>query len=200
MTTSTPPARKATATVSAAPTKRLFTIDEYDRMLDAGILYDGEKVELIDGEILCMAAMGEPHMICIGNLMELFVRRLPRSASVRIQGPVRLPPHSQPEPDVAIVRGRVRDYLPHHPNPDEVLLAVEVAKTSLRYDRNVKLPLYAAAGIREVWIVDLKGSRIFVYRSPNGGRYEEQTTVARGGMLSPLAFPELSIAVDDVLP
>lgn len=192
--------------VATAPTKsranglpapRRFTVDEYYRMAEAGILRPEERLELLDGEIFTMAAMGSPHAAGVTTLASWFILRVVGRALVRIQVPVRLNSGSEPEPDLAVVNPKADHYAGAHPGGSDVLLIIEVADTSLAYDRR-KLALYAAAGIPDVWIFDLRRSRALVHRDPVGARYRTIETVARGGTLSPLAFPDLFLPVSEI--
>ena len=133
-------------------------------------------------------------------LNRLFVLGLADRATVRVQNPVHLSPVSEPEPDVVLARRRPWGYAEGHPGPEDTLLVVEVGETTLALDREVKGRLYAAAGINEYWIVDLEEDRIDVFRRPGDSRYAEIFGHRRGEVLRPLAFPELELAVDDVLP
>ena len=182
----------------AEPVRRLFTVDEYECMAEAGVLHEDERVELIEGEIVRMAAIGARHAMCVTDLQEWFMPRLLGRAIVRGQNPLRLA-RSEPEPDILIVRLRADRYGAAHPGPADVLLLIEVAQSSLGYDRQRKLPLYAAAGIPEVWIADLDGERMLVHREPQRRRYASVVTVERGDLLTPLAFPDLTLTLDDVL-
>jgi Uma2 family endonuclease len=177
-----------------------FTVEEYHRMIADGILDENDRVELIEGELVQMAAVGSYHAASVDALNEWFVRGLRSRAVVRVQNPLRLSSASEPEPDLALPRPRADRYFSATPAAEDALLVVEVADTTLRYDRTVKLPLYAAAGIPEAWVIDVVGSRAFVYRDPDGGEYREMTTVARGGTLTPLAFPDLALPLAAVLP
>ena len=179
--------------------RRRFTVDEYDCMGRAGILHEDERVELIDGEIIQMAAMGARHASCIIFLTEWFILRLAGRALLSPQTPLRLGPRQEPEPDVALLRPRPDRYATGHPGPADVLLIIEVADTSLEYDRDVKLLRYAASGIPEVWIIDLEGERVLVYRRPHSGGYEYTETVELGGTLVPQAFPDLALPVAELL-
>ena len=179
--------------------RRLFTIEEYECMGRAGILHEDERVELIDGEIIQMAAMGDEHARCVNDLAEWLIPRLRGRARVTIQTPVRLGPRQELEPDIAVVRRRPDRYRTALPGPEDVLFIIEVADTSPAYDRDLKLLRYSAAGIPEVWIVDLEGERVLVYRRPHGGSYEHAETVERGGPLVPQAFPDLALPVADLL-
>ena len=182
----------------AEPVRRLFTVDEYECMAEAGVLHEDEHVELIEGEIVRMAAIGARHAACVTDLQNWFVPRLLGRAIVRTQNPLRLA-RSEPEPDILIVRPRADSYRTAHPGPADVLLLIEVAQSSLGYDRDRKLPLYAAAGIPELWIADLDGERMLVHHEPQRRRYASVVTVARGGLLTPLAFPDLTLTLDDAL-
>ena len=188
------------ANVGTKPTlaHRRFTVDEYHRMGEAGILREDDRVELIEGEILEMAAIGGRHAACVNDLAEWFITRLAGRAIVSIQNPVRLPPSSEPEPDLMLLRARADRYREALPGPEDVLLIAEVADTTLHYDRGTKLPLYAAAGIAEVWLVDLERRRVLVYRRPADDMYGE-TAIAEQGTLTPLAFPDLALPLADIL-
>jgi Uma2 family endonuclease len=183
----------------AGGSRRLLTIDEYDRMARVGIFGPEERVELILGELVRMAPIGSRHAASVANLQDWFVPRLPRSAALRVQSPIRIPQHSEPEPHIVIVRRRTDGYVERHPEPEDILLVIEVADTTLRYDRDVKMSLYAAAEIMEAWLVDLPRRRILVYRQPVDDVYRE-VTVVRDGTLTPLASPDLSIRLDEIIP
>jgi len=179
--------------------RRPFSVDEYERLIALGIVQEGERVELLRGEIYCMAAMGARHMACVTWLDRFFTLNVGAGALVRTQGPIRLTEDGEPEPDILVVRFRADFYRNRHPGPAEALLVIEVADTSVNIDRAHKLPLYATAGIPESWLVDLPGQQIFVYREPHDGVYQQITAFKRGDTLTPLAFPGLELAVDDVL-
>ena len=176
-----------------------FTVDEYHRMSETGIFVEDDRVELIDGEIVEMTPIGVRHAACVRRLNRLFSGRLGERAIVDVQNPIRVREQSEPQPDVALLRPRPDLYAPAHPGPGDVLLLVEVAETSAHLERAVKVPLYARAGIQEVWLVDLAGEVIEVYRRPLPERYQELQRVGRGQQLSSQAFPDLSLAVDDIL-
>jgi len=179
--------------------RRHFTVHEYHRMVEAGILSEDDRVELIEGEIIEMAPIGRRHAACVDKLTELLKEKLGRAAIVRVQGPVRLNDQSEPEPDVALLRRREDFYAREMPGPADVLLIVEVADTSSRYDRAVKVPLYANAGIGEVWLVDLTAETIEVYAQPAGESYQSCKRLRRGDLLSPRAFPQAVLEVADLL-
>jgi Uma2 family endonuclease len=178
-------------------TRRRFTVHDYHRMGEAGILHEDDRVELIEGEIVEMAAIGTRHFSCVNGLNRLLVRGVGDEAIVSVQNPVRLDEHNEPQPDLAVLR--VRDYRESLPTPEDVLLLMEVSDTTLRYDREVKLPLYARAGIREVWILDLPGEVIERHTGPSGSSYRNTERVRSEQALAPLALPELTLLVDDLL-
>jgi Uma2 family endonuclease len=175
---------------------RRFTADEFERMVAAGILREDERLELIGGEIVQMAPIGHRHAACVANLNERLVRGVGDGALVWVQGPARLAIDSVPEPDLALLRRH--SYRGASPRPEDVLLIVEVAESSLRYDLTRKLRLYARAGVREYWVVSVDGEWIEVYRSPEGDGYREHHRAGRGEHISPAAFADVRIGVDDV--
>ena len=181
------------------PARRRFSADEYHRMADAGILGPEERVELLEGDIYTMAAIGSRHARCVDTLAEWLIVRLAGRAIVRIQGPVRLSSGLEPEPDLALLRPRADRYGEEHPGPGDLLLLIEVADTSLAYDRDLKLPRYAEAGIPEVWLVDLTANQVLIHRDPSGPRYASVSTAGRGDTLTPAAFPDLRLPIDDLL-
>lgn len=176
-----------------------FTFDEYHRMGEVGILHEDDRVELIEGELIEMPPIGGGHMGSVIDLTRLFSRRAGDAALVSVQNPVRLPPGSEPRPDIVLLRPRPDSYRGGPPGPEDVLLLVEVADTTLAYDRDVKAPLYARAGIVEVWIVDLQGQRVTVYREPGEAGYHQVTVHEPGATLAPLALPDVTITVDEIL-
>jgi Uma2 family endonuclease len=179
--------------------RRLFTVEEYYRMAEAGIISKDERVELIEGEIVAMAAIGSRHAACVDRLNYFLSQRVGGRALVRVQNPIRLDQFSEPQPDIALLRPRADFYAFAHPGPADVFLVVEVADTSAGFDRDVKIPLYARAGIPEAWLVDLTGDYIMVYRKPSVQVYQDVQHLQRGQSLSPEAFPDLIMAVEDIL-
>jgi Uma2 family endonuclease len=178
-------------------TRRRFTVHDYHRMGEAGILHEDDRVELIEGEIVEMAAIGTRHFTCVNGLTRLLVRGVGDAAIVSVQNPVRLDEHTEPQPDLAVLQ--TRDYRESLPRPEDVLLLIEVSDTTLSYDRNVKLPLYARAGIPEVWIVDLAGETVERYTGPSGDSYRHVERVRRGEEIRSAALPEPAFRVDAVL-
>jgi Uma2 family endonuclease len=179
--------------------KRRFTVDEYYRMAEANILSEDDRVELLEGEIIQMTPIGSRHAACVKRLIRFFSQHVGDHALVSAQDPVHLDEHSEPQPDVAVLRFRPDFYAQAHPRPEEVLLLVEVAETSTEFDRQVKVPLYAQAGISEVWLVDLAGECLTVYVKPSARVYEQVQRFERGETVSPQALPELKLNVSEVL-
>lgn len=180
-------------------TRRHFTVDDYERMGRAGILTEDDRVELIAGEIVEMSPIGSAHAASVNRLVRLLVSTIGDAALVSARNPIAIPPLSEPQPDLAVLRPRDDDYARGHPTPADVLLLVEVAESSLAYDRNVKLPLYAAAGVPEVWLVDLTNQRIERHSAPHEGAYRVVSQARRGESLTSATLPQLTIAVDAVL-
>jgi Uma2 family endonuclease len=180
-------------------TKRLFTVDEYYRMADAGILTQFDRVELIDGEIIEMNPIGARHAECVDRATTFFTEAFGRKAIVSIQNSLPLTRYTEPQPDIVVLKARPDFYRSKRRGPEDVLLLVEVSDTTLRYDRNVKLRRYAAAGILEVWIEDLNENLLLVCREPAGDQYTIELTFRREESVSPLAFPEAIFKVEDLL-
>lgn len=178
--------------------RRRLSADEFERMAEAGILHEDDHVELLDGELYQMAAMNGPHIACVMRLNRAFVRGVGDEALVSPQSSIRLSGYSEPEPDLVLARYRDDFYESGLPEPEDILLIVEVADTSLHYDRRVKLPLYAAAGIPEVWIVDLRRRRVTAYRDPSPEGYRQVIPHTRRATLSPLALPDLVLRWQDI--
>lgn len=185
--------------MSTESVRKRFTVDEYMRMVEVGILHERDRVELIDGEVVEMSPIGAPHSGCLGKWTMLFVPRLVGRAIVWIQTNIRLGRYSQPEPDMVILRPRGDYYKGSLPSSADVLLLVEVAETSLKYDRSVKRALYASAGIAEYWIVDVAGRSIEVYRSPGPSGYAVCERRAPGERIAPQAFPDVEHEVSQLL-
>jgi Uma2 family endonuclease len=183
----------------AEATKRLFTVDEYYKMAEVGILRDNIRTELINGEIIEMSPMGARHASAVSRLNELLVPVLKGKAQLRPQLPLRLNDYNEPEPDLCFVKPRRDHYGRKHPGSGDTLLAIEVSDSSLKYDRDVKSGLYATTRISEFWIVHLAGDVLLVFREPSKGGYKISLTFHRGETVSPLAFPEIEIAVADLL-
>jgi Uma2 family endonuclease len=160
--------------------KHCFTVAEFERMGEAGIFPTDARLELIEGEIVEMSPIGSRHAACVDLLARLLRGQVEDFAIMRVQSPIQLDDFSEPQPDVALLRLRDDFYRHAHPTPADVLLVIEVADTTVEYDRLVKVPLYAKAGIREVWLVNLPAGRIEIYAEPEGGAYQVSREVERG--------------------
>ncbi len=179
--------------------KRLISVDDYHRMAEDGLFAQDERVELIEGEIVEMTAIGNPHATAVRRLDLYFHRRLLDRVIVDAQNPVRLGDWSEPQPDVKLLSWRDDLYAEAAPVAADVLLLVEIADTSARYDRRVKAPLYARHGIREYWILDLPGKILEVYCQPGPDGYAEVRRLRRGDSIAPEALPDVVFAVSDLL-
>lgn len=175
-----------------------WTLDDYHRMVASGVL-DDRPVELLRGEIVEMAPEGEPHAYLITETTTYLIRTMGERATVRQDHPITLPDHgSEPEPDIAVVRPLGREYLHHHPYPQDIFWLIEFSDSSLAKDLEEKRQLYAQARIPEYWVVDLQQSRLIVFRNPGADDYL-QTTTATAGMVTPLAFTDLRFSVQRLI-
>ena len=177
--------------------RRLFTRAEYYRMAEVGILKPTDRVELIRGEIVELSPIGPRHAGCVINANRLFITRFGDRAVVSPQNPMVIQPRSEPQPDLLLLRPRAMSYSFGHPTPEDVLLAVEVADTTVRFDRLVKARLYARAGIAESWLFLTTDNLVEVYRAPGADGYTSMTEHGAGQALSPLAFPDVAFSVTD---
>ncbi len=176
------------------PRRHLITVDEYHRMAEVGLFAPDARVELIDGEIIDMAPIGIDHNSAVTQLGDLFHDAVGHRGLVQVQGVVRLDRRSEPQPDIAVLVRRDDYYRHAHPAPADVLLLIEVSDSTLRYDREVKVPLYARHGIPEVWIVDLQNAQLHLHRSVEAGQYRERHSLEHPGLTSLTALP--GVAVD----
>ena len=177
-----------------------FTVEEYDRMVDAGIFDMHPRVELVHGELIePMAPMNLPHQRVIIMLTGLIAPRLSGRADVSVQTPIRLNGNSEPEPDLAILKPEWVQ-TNKKPGPQDIFWLIETAHSSRDFDRNVKMPLYASVGISEAWLIDLIDDVIVVYRDPRPDGYATTLTFTRGQTIAPLAFPDEHLPVSEMLP
>jgi Uma2 family endonuclease len=179
--------------------RRYFSVEEYHRMGEAGIFAEGDRVELIEGEILKMSPIGRRHAACVKRINEQLINLLRGRAIVSVQDPILLDDYSEPQPDIAIVKRRNDFYAQALPATADVLLVIEVADTSLAYDRDIKLPAYARSAIPEVWIVDLAAQAVEVHADPVNGVYRNVRSYRRGDTITPVHFSNLAIVVDAIL-
>ncbi len=180
------------------PTRYKLSVDDYHKLGEAGILNEDSRVELIEGELIEMAPIGGPHMNILNRLNRLLVLAVGDLGVVSIQNPVTLPPISEPQPDISILKPGADRLDAGVPLPGNVLLIIEVADTTLSYDRNTKLKLYAKAAIPEVWIVNVNSRCIEVYREPGTGNYSQKIEWKGEDKVSCLALPSLDLAVAEI--
>lgn len=175
-----------------------WNIDDYHRMIAAGIL-TGRQVELLNGEIVEMAPEGEPHAYCSDEAGEYLIYLLANMAKVRQAKPITLPDsNSEPEPDIAIEQRLGRGYREHHPYPENVFWLIEYSDSSLTKDLEVKTKIYAAAGIPEYWVINLRTMQLIVFRQPTQEGYQSQEILTQG-TINPLAFPDIAISIHKLL-
>ena len=179
--------------------RRQFTVKEYHQMVEAGILTEDDKVELIAGEIVKMAPMGLPHAVCLRRLDRIFNKLLYSQVIIDTQIPINLSDDSEPEPDLVLLRLRDDFYAEKHPQPEDIFLLVEVADSTIKYDREIKIPLYAENGISEAWLIDINQQLIEVYRQAEGNSYQNVQQFFRGDSLTIEAFDEINLTVDQIL-
>ena len=184
---------------TANPTKHLTNIDEWRRLGEANIFPPGSRVELIDGEILDMAPIGFNHSGHLNRLNKLLTKLAPDDVIASVQNPLQLGDLSEPEPDFMLLKPNDDFYSSRHPNASDVLLLVEVADSSLTFDQNQKLRLYALHGIPEYWLLNLNDLSLEVYRKPNGEVYAEKTTLHASDTITLSQLPEISIRIADIL-
>jgi len=185
----------------AQPRLNIFrlNVSQYHQMSEAGIFSENDKVELINGEIIEMSPIGRRHTACVNRLNSVFSQLLGKKVIVAVQNPIILNNLSEPEPDIALLQPRADFYESGHPQPQDIFLLIEVADSSLEYDRDVKIPLYASSGITEVWLVDIYEQVIIVYRYPSENGYSDIQKLSRGEKISIQAFSEINLVVDDIL-
>lgn len=178
--------------------RRTFSVEEFQRMAEAGVFAEGDRLELLDGEIVWMTPIGSRHAGCVRRLSEWFTRRLHADAIVSVQNPLVLSEQTEFYPDIALLKRRPDFYSESHPQAGDVLLVVEVADTTRDYDRRVKVPRYGRAGVPEVWVVDLLDRAIDVYREAVGDEYRDERRVGPGESLTIPGVPNQRITIDEV--
>jgi len=166
----------------------------------AGILTEDDRVELLEGEVFAMAPISSRHAACVNNLARIFQEKLGKKAIVSVQNPIRIGEHSEPQPDIALLKPRPDFYFSQLPGPEDVLLLVEVAETSVSYDRDLKIPLYSRAGIPEVWLVDLESRTITVFADPQAQGYAEEQVFRSKQVLFSRVLPDLRFTVREIFP
>jgi Uma2 family endonuclease len=176
-----------------------FTAEQYHQMGEAGVFLPGDRVELIEGEIIEMNPIGDPHAGGVNRLNQTFVVRLVGKAVIAPQNPVRLAERNEPEPDIAILKFRADFYASLGPQPEDVLLLIEVADSSVAFDLRIKGPLYARHNIPEYWLVDLGRQQVTVFRQPSAEGYRSMQVHERGASLTMTALPDVTVTVDEIL-
>jgi len=180
---------------SQSPRRHWLTVDDYYKMGEAGIFTENDHVELIEGEIIDMVPIGSQHAYLLNKLNRIFSKQIAETTLIRIQDPIRLDQHNEPEPDLALVTNK--NYSSHHPGPEEILLIIEVADSSLTYDLTIKTPLYAQHNIPEVWIVNLNNSKVHVFQQPQNNIYQNEKEI-QSGTLTPTQAQSFTLKIDDL--
>ena len=183
------------------PERRPFTNAEYHALAEVGVLAHDEKVQLIAGDVIVMSPVGNRHAACVTFISdELYILRQTERAHIRTQNPLVMPDHSEPEPDAMLLAWREDGYAFRAPRSEDALLVVEVSDSTLRYDRDVKMSLYAAAGVPEVWIANLQDDWIESHTEPTADGYRVTRRYGLGDAIAPQAFPDLAIPVERIIP
>lgn len=186
--------------MSATLVRHRFSVADFERMVEAGILSSDDRLELLRGEVIEMSPIGNRHAACVNRLVAAFGDLLQQGIVLSVQNPIQLGDRSMPQPDLALLVPRADFYASGKPQPSDVLLLVEVADATVASDRAVKLPLYAEFGIRETWLADLTANRVTAYRDPSLEGYRTAIDLDPDGAIAPLAFPDLVLAIAGLLP
>jgi len=186
--------------MSTEISRRLFTVHDYHKMVHAGILREGDRVELIRGEIVTMSPIGTKHNGAVLRALNTLLRFVGDRALVGCQGSIRLDEYDEPQPDIYLLRPRSDFYASGHAGPSDLFLIVEMADSSLKYDQTVKMELYAETGVPEYWISDVEHECLFAYSEPTRSGYRTMRTLQRGDTITPELLPECVIPVDVLLP
>lgn len=182
-------------------TKRLFTVADYHLMGQAGLFGEDERVELLAGEVVEMSPISSRHAGTVRRMLHLLARSVDEAqAIISVQNPIRLDDDSEPQPDLALLRPCADFYSDAHPTPADVLLLIEIAETSVRTDRHLKARLYAKAAIPELWVVSLNDKDLTIHRQPTAEGYDSVQTLRAGEPFAPLAFPDVTLTVDEIIP
>ena len=176
-----------------------FSVTDYALLAETGIVREDDRLELIEGRIVDMSPIGSSHASFVNRLLAICVRLFHPQAIVSVQNPVQLNAYSEPQPDLMLLQPRDDFYAEHHPTPEDVLLLIEVADTSLEYDQQVKIPLYARSGIQEVWRLNLCNQTLEVYRVPSAEGYQMTLILRDQQQVTPQAFPDVSLTIAHLL-
>ena len=175
---------------------RKFNVNEYRKMAETGILTPEDRVELIGGEIIAMSPIGRKHAAAVNRLTNLFPQLLGNKVIVSVQNSIRLDNYSEPQPDIVLLKPSSDFYESKIPEAEDIYLLIEVADSTIKYDQEIKLPLYAESNINELWIVNLNNQTLEVYRQPQDKNYLEQHKNVQS--ISPLAFPNITLTINDI--
>lgn len=181
------------------PARKLFTVTEYHQMIEAGFFKEDDRFELLNGEILEMSPIGPRHAAHVDRLNDVLPDKIRKQAIIRVQSPVLLSDYSEPQPDLSLLRRRADYYADGHPVSADVLLLIEVADSTIEADRRNKIPMYAFAGIPEVWLIDLVNDRIEIHSNPFKGVYQEVRIIQRGQRIVSQALPQLKLKANEIL-
>jgi Uma2 family endonuclease len=185
--------------MSTVIARKRFTVADYYRMAETGIIHRDDRVELLDGEIRVMSPIGSWHAGVASRLHAMLAENLKRTAIITVQRPMRLGDFDEPEPDIAVLHLRDDFYTRSHPTPADVLLIIEVADSSIDYDRDEKLPRYAAAGVPEVWLIDIAGEAIEQFREPRDSRYQSVKSFAGSEQCVSQLLPAVEVTIAELL-
>ena len=190
-------------TIPITPTNgvkpRLITVAEYDRMIEAGIYTENDRIELLNGEIIEIMPKGTKHTSANSKIVRFFIRLFDEKLIVRNQDPIVLDDFSEPEPDIVLAIWDDNEYAEHHPTPTDILLVMEISDTTLAYDREAKARAYSRNNIRQYLLLNLQNETIEDYREPNADGYQFKRTLRKGDIFNLVAFPEIEINFDDLL-
>ena len=187
-------------TTEAAFTLRKWTVKEYHKLGEMGFFHPEERVELFSGNIIKMSAKGTAHTSATRRTASVLRDLLGNQAAIYTQDPIALDDNSEPEPDIAVVRIDPFDYATHHPTPSEVYLIIEVADSSLTFDREIKAKIYARSGIADYWVLNVGDRQLHVFREPTENGYQSEVILAETASISPIEFPAFNIAIQALLP
>ncbi|MGK7881875.1 MAG: Uma2 family endonuclease [Crocosphaera sp.] len=175
---------------------RKFNVNEYQKMAETGILTPEDRVELIRGEIIAMSPIGRKHAAAVNRLTNLFPPLLGNKAIISVQNSIRLDNYSEPQPDIVLLKPRSDFYESKIPEAEDIYLLIEISDSTIKYDQEIKLPLYAESNINELWIINLNNKNLEVYRQPQDKTYLEQQKNVKS--ISPLAFPDITLTINDI--
>ena len=184
--------------MNATVTIHRFNVEEYHRLTESNILHEDDRVELVEGRIVDMTPIGSKHAACVSRLNRIFTMKLQTSAIVQVQNPIQLLDQSEPQPDIVVLKNRDDFYAERLPNADDILLVIEVADSSLEYDRETKLPLYAKANIPEVWLINLIENIVEIYSAPSLEGYNVITKHRHNQAIVPENFPDIKVVVSEI--